>query len=653
MADTTPIGLDDYFKLKFLSGAALSPDGTQVVYGVSHYDEEKDADIQTLWLADLSSGEKRQLTPPSSNAKSPSWSPDGTKVGFISDREGKPQIFVLPIDGGEGQKLTSIDQGVREGPVWSPDGEWVAFTSGWSEEDMPDLTKPYRVTRHVYRTDGIGYIDPAVQQVYVIPTTGGEAKQLTDDTYINTGLKWSPDSSKILYSAAFPTNTHKFSPLMRTITLDGDITTLLEGWGDTGAAAWIDDTNIAFIGQVDGLPIGTKTDLWVTDVTGKEPENRTPSLLEGVGSGLQGDIPTFNQLRGGMVPYVVGDKAYVWVQTSGMVHIYEVALTGDESYEAVVTGERSCHPQGLANGKLLYAVSSFTNPLELYISELDGSNEEQVTDINDDFLSQKLLPEVVNLRWSSVDDVEVEGWYLKPTVGEAPYPTILYIHGGPHSAFGNVFSFDFQMLIGAGYGVLAINHRASLGYGNDFSTAIKGDWGNLDYNDLMTGVDYAIEQGLADADKLGVCGLSGGGNLSTWIVGQTDRFKAAIPENPVTNWLSFYGVSDIGIWFSVEELGGHPHEIPETYVKCSPITYAYRCTTPTLLVQGEHDYRCPAEQSEQFYAVLKANGCTVEMLRLPNSPHAGAIVGAPPLRRAQNEAMMDWFNRYVLEAESE
>ena len=143
--------------------------------------------------------------------------------------------------------------------------------------------------------------------------------------------------------------------------------------------------------------------------------------------------------------------------------------------------------------------------------------------------------------------VDVEGWYVKPTTdAEAPYPTILWIHGGPHAAQGFRYSFDTHMLAGAGYGVLFVNHRASTGYGNAFSTAIKGDWGNLDYQDLMSGVDYAIEQGLADADKLGCCGISGGGNLSTWIVGQTDRFKAAIPQNPVTNWVSFYGVSDIG-----------------------------------------------------------------------------------------------------------
>ncbi len=237
---------------------------------------------------------------------------------------------------------------------------------------------------------------------------------------------------------------------------------------------------------------------------------------------------------------------------------------------------------------------------------------------------------------------------MKPCIGEPPYPTILYIHGGPHSGFGHIFSFDFQMLAGAGYAVLFINQRGSTGYGDEFSTRIIGDWGNLDYKDLMAGVDLAIARGIADPDRLGCCGLSGGGNLTCWIVGQTDRFKAAVPENPVTNWVSMYGVGDIGPWFTPAEMGGLPHEIPEVYRRSSPITYAHRCTTPTLLIQGEHDYRCPAEQAEQFYAVLKAGGCLVEMVRLPTSPHAGSIHGRPMVRRVQNEVLLDWMNRYLL-----
>ena len=207
------------------------------------------------------------------------------------------------------------------------------------------------------------------------------------------------------------------------------------------------------------------------------------------------------------------------------------------------------------------------------------------------------------------------------------------------------------MLTGAGYAVLLVNYRGSTGYGDDFSNAVNGPHHmELEYADLMAAVDYAIEEGLADPDRLGVCGLSYGGCLSCWIIAHNDRFKAAVPENPLTNRASWYGVSDIGSTHP-ESVGGHLFEVPEAYRRCSSITYAHRCTTPTLLIQGEKDLRVPAEQSEQFYTVLQANGCTVEMLRLPESPHSGSIGGPLEVRRAQNEALLDWMNRYVLDAQ--
>jgi dipeptidyl aminopeptidase/acylaminoacyl peptidase len=244
----------------------------------------------------------------------------------------------------------------------------------------------------------------------------------------------------------------------------------------------------------------------------------------------------------------------------------------------------------------------------------------------------------------------VEGWIITPGVGEGPFPTVLYIHGGPHNAFGHIFFYDFLMLASAGYGVLFVNHRGSSGYGDEFCSQIVGHLGELEYQDLMAGVDVAISQGLADPDRLGCCGLSGGGHLTCWIVGHTDRFKAAVAENPISNFVSLYGVKSNGVSLCVEELGGHPHEIPDVYRSASPITYAHRCTTPTLLIQGEVDRSCPPEQSEQFYAVLKANGCTVEMLRLPNSGHVGTLLGPLASRLAQNEALLEWMNRYLVDA---
>ena len=644
---------EDLFRLKFIQGAALSPDGKKVVYILNRYKTEKKdekeeiQDQKSLWLADLESSTERQFTSEKTGGGSPAWSPDSKQIAFISDREGSPQVYVIPVDGGEARKLTNMPQGVGGGPLWSPDGKQIAFTAGPKLEAPPDPKKPYRVDRNIYRFDGAGYLDPLVQDVYLIGAEGGEPRQLTADRFSYSLQEWSPDGQEILLLASSAPDTFSFRPALRILQVNGKLLDPLKNWGMMLAAAWTPDSKeIVFAGTPLEKPIGSKADLWKMRRHGSEPVCLTQSLKEGVLGGLQPDMPVMMPQKFFISPD--GQKLYVEVQKGGTVHVYEVSLNGEESIKQLTKGDKGITLEGMAGGTLLCAVSETNNPVDLFTTDLQGSELKRLTSINSEFLQGLNLPALEHLLYPSVDGVQVEGWFMKPPEGQGPYPTVLYIHGGPHSAFGYAFSFDFQMLAGAGYGVLFINHRASTGYGDEFSTAIKGDWGNLDYQDLMYGVDYAIQKGLADPDKLGVCGLSGGGNLSCWIIGQTRRFKAAVPENPVANWNSFYGVSDIGVDFAVAELGGHPYEIPEIYEKCSPVTYAHTCTTPTLFVQGECDYRCPTEQSEQMYTILKANGCIAEMLRLPNSPHAGSIIGPVELRQAQNDALLDWMNRYLM-----
>lgn len=382
---------------------------------------------------------------------------------------------------------------------------------------------------------------------------------------------------------------------------------------------------------------------------GGEPQCRTADLKVGVGGFMAPDMPAPMGWLASAIPVMSdGTAAYVQVQEGGTSHIYRVALAGPQDWEPVVSGERCCQIADLNDQYVLFSASHLTHPTDLFVTDLDGQNERQITQINADLLAQLHLPAVEHLEFMGIDGTPVEGWLVTPTSGEAPYPTILCIHGGPHSALGHVFHFGTVMLAGAGYAVALINHRASTGYGDAFSTAILGDWGNLDYADLMAGIDEAVGRGLADPNRLGVTGVSGGGFLTCWIVGHTERFKAAVPENGFTDWNSFYGTSDIGVWYAFTELGGHPHEIPEVYRKCSPITYAHQCKTPTLLIHGEHDWRCPIGQSEQFFTVLRAHGCIAEMLRFPESSHIGTLIGVPRVRRAQNEALLGWFNQHIL-----
>ncbi|MGQ9888377.1 MAG: S9 family peptidase [Aggregatilineales bacterium] len=646
-----PVVQEDLFQFKHVLQADLSPDGQTAAYAVSAVDSENDKERVAIWLVDINTGKKHQLTAGNAVDSSPAWSPDGQHIAFTSTRnEDKPQLFVIPVSGGEARQLTCFKQGVSGTPAWSPDGKTIAFTACPIEEAR-DVTKPYRVKRFVYRFNALEYLDDVVQTIYVIPSDGGEARRVIHDQCMNTGPKWSPDGKLLLYSATMlPDVDDAAMPRWRVVDLISErVQEVTASWGTGYAATWLQDgQHIALIGKPHGRPIGAKADLWVISLDGKFAECRTTGLKEGVGGGLQSDMP-FMGFSDTFPVSPDGSNAYVNVQVGGTVQIYRVALSGKEDFEAVIAGERSSTLMGASDEHILYHVSTMHSPGDLFCAELDGKNERQLTAVNEEFLAGLAQPRVEHLLFPGSDGVQVEGWLLMPRYGEAPFPTILVIHGGPHSAFGHAYHFDAQMLCGAGYAVLMINHRGSTGYGDEFSTAITGDWGNLDYHDLMAGVDHVIAKGWADPDRLGVCGLSGGGNLSCWIVGQTDRFKAAVPENPVTNWVSFYGVSDIGVWFATNELGGHPHEIPEVYAKCSPVTYAHRCKTPTLLVQGENDWRCPPEQSEQFYTVLKANRCIVEMLRLPNSAHAASLNGALAVRHAHNEALLDWMNRYVLQ----
>ena len=650
MTDIRTMQKDDLSELRFLNGGALSPDGERVVYCVNKINAEDDKEYSTIYLLDIASGEPRQMTSGAAVDGLPTWSPDGKSIAFSSDRGGKTQLYLLPVDGGEARQLTRFKRGIGGGIAWSPAGGQIAF-SAVTDAAAPDLSKEaYRLDRTVYRFDGIGYLDDAVQDIYVLDIASGAIKQLTDDRGNNSNPRWAPDGRSILYDANMRfDNSRAMTPDLKTVDLEGRQTLLLEDWASVDKANFTPDGGrVVFVGRPDdGKPIGTKSDLYVLDLATGDVSCRTQTLDVGVGGRLSLDMPIAGLNLPNLLVSDDGAYAYATVQRGGTDHIYRIALRGEEDCQPVTQGDCAVFPLDRHGEKLLYARTSLNSPPDLFLAELGGGASRQLSELNGNMLDEIALPETEQLTWNSIDGAAVEGWYMKPAAGKAPYPTILYIHGGPHAAYGCGFHFDFQMLAGAGYGVLFLNHRASTGYGDGFSTAIKGDWGNLDYQDLMSGVDHAIALGLADGDRLGVCGTSGGGNLSCWIIGQTDRFKAAIPQNPVVNWRSFYGASDIGIWFSVEQLGGHPHEIPEVYERCSPITYAHRCRTPTLMVQSELDWRCPAEQSEQFYTVLKANGCVVEMLRQPGGYHGASISGAVNLRRAHNDAMLDWFARYL------
>jgi dipeptidyl aminopeptidase/acylaminoacyl peptidase len=642
---TSTLGLDDVLGLQFVAAADLSPDGRRVVYAVTRADVEAEQDRVALHLLDVETGARRQLTAGRGADGSPVWSPDGSLVAFVSDRAGAPQVFVISPDGGEARQVTEMEHGVAGTPAWSPDGTKLAFAA-LAAGQLRDRARPYRVTRAVYRFDQMGYIEDALLDVHVVDVAGGEAKRLTEDDRVNTDPRWTPEGSAIVYLASASPNAAMLSSRLRLVDLDGRVRDFEHPEAIVAGRAFAPDGRYAvLLGMRRDRPIGSRADLVVVDLATGTSEPRTATFDLGLGGALQPDFVAPVTLPELVV--TEAGEALATVQVGGRVGVWAFSLSGPEQSRELIAGDRWVRPMRLRGDRLLFHATSIGEPGDLYLAEL-GGGERRLTDLNADLLRHRSLPRVEHLAYRGADATPVEGWFLRPAGVAGPAPTVLYIHGGPHGGFGHTWSSDMQLLCGAGYGVLMLNHRGSTGYGDEFATSLAGHWGEQDYGDLMAGVDHAIGLGLADSDRLGVCGISGGGNLTCWIVGQTERFKAAVPENPVTNFLSFYGVADIGPWFAAAEMGCQPWESPEAYLRQSPITYAHRCTTPTLLVQGEADLRCPAEQSEQFYAVLKANGCVVEMLRVPNSSHIGTIVGAIPGRRAQNEALLDWMNRYVM-----
>ncbi|MBT3276305.1 MAG: hypothetical protein HN368_24370, partial [Spirochaetales bacterium] len=325
---------DDLFKLKFLQNGSFSPDGNSIVYTVTHVDTEADKEFSSLMLWSADSSDSRMLTTGKAKDSSPCFAPDGKSIAFLSDRKEKPQVFILPLNGGDARQLTDMKQGVGGGPVWSPDGANIAFTAGpgFGDEDPPDLTKQaYRVNRKVYRFDGVGYLDQKVQDIYVIGAAGGEPKQLTDNRFNSYDLKWSPDGSRLMFLESMnPDSFRMMQPVIKIIDMDGMITSPPGDDFLAQAAEWMPNGKLlAVVGKPDdGSPIGSKNDLWVLDLEDGGLENRTAGLTVGVGGTLSMRMPAKGLSGIKLLIIDSGDSVYIRVQAGGTVHVYLISLTG-------------------------------------------------------------------------------------------------------------------------------------------------------------------------------------------------------------------------------------------------------------------------------------------------------------------------------------
>jgi len=633
---------DDLARMPEIVAADLAPDGGSAIYAATTRDGRTTIEKTLLWHYEL--GGKAELLAAGEAAQTdPSFSPDGSQLAFVTEVDDKRQLAVMNLADRQVRVLTEFDRGIgAQRPVWSPDGGTLAFTA--SDAPAREPGRPYRITRPVWRRDGMGLIDDVLADLWTAPASGGTPLRLTFHDGVVGQVQWSPDGTALLYDCFAEPDTIAVS--LRTVSADGAraYTVMSAGYMiSPPAAAWLPDGRVVHTSDWD---VYTVLDLVVHDpVTGED----TPLVI-----GLEGQIGGMMQMamnRSLFEPRLLVDPAsgdiVLWVQTGGRLELVRISVT-ERRAEVVHTGDFSAVPVALRGQKVLLARTSFSDLTSLAVYDLEDRSEVPASELDRGWMAEAPFT-VQELHFSGADGTPVEGWFLEPRTGDGPYPTVLNVHGGPFAVYGHGFSIDNHLFTSAGYGVLLVNFRGSSGYGEEFAKTLIADWGNHDAGDLHAGLDHAISLGLIDPARIGSFGLSGGGYMTSWLLTHSDRFAAGIAEAPVTDWNGMVG-SDIpqvvSRWMDAKP--GHGPEGLAAYTRLSPATYAASCTTPLLIIEHESDLRCPVGQGDVMFNALTMAGCTTEMLRLPGMFHTDAYsVADLPARQERLAALTDWFDRYL------
>ena len=713
----------DLFQFAWIGDPQISPDGSRVAFVKVTVNDKKDGYDTSLWSVSLRGDVAPQRITSGNHDSAPRWSPDGKWLAFLrtleppagapgaggaaggAARPSGPQLYMLPMTGGESWKITDLPRGAGTA-VWSPDGKLIAFASSTSPEDMAkqrrEKSKPAEkaadkdekkdstpenkeaakasaasaeaehesdvrvITRAVYRFNGAGYADPKhPQHLWVITAPQSseqtvEPKQLTSGKYQENNPIWSKDGSQIYFTTVRVLEPYYELPHtdLYSVPAGGGepsrVLTLNMGSGEFSLSP--DGKHLAFCASVnEPVQSYTQPDLWVVDIAaGARPRNLTANYDFDMCSGVGGDQGT---------PRAGGSNEIVWAADGNSV----VAITAREGKANLVRVEvGSGKMTELTHGnqaverfratsdgtKFVLLISTPMNIGDLFFLDSSNAGHEpaQITHVNEKLFSQLNLTPPEEIWYSSFDGKRIEAWVQKPPNFDPSkkYPLILDIHGGPHTAYGYVFDHEFQWMAAKGYVVLYPNPRGSTSYGQEFGNIIQYHYPGDDFRDLMLGVDEVIKRGYIDPKKLGVTGGSGGGLLTNWVVGHTDRFAAAVAQRDIASWAAWWYSADFTLfqpsWFKKP-----PFQDPQDYIARSPLTYIENVKTPLMLVLGEADYRTPPEAGgEEMFRALKFLKRPTVMVRFPGESHELSRSGQPWHRIERLQHIVGWFDKYLM-----
>lgn len=637
-----------FFQMESVSSPIISPDGGTIVFSRGYVDIMRDQSRSNLWVINVAGDRLRQATDGAWSDSSPVWSPDGKKLAFLSDRSGTSQLHVMWADTREQLQLTRLER--APGSItWSPDGKLIAFTNMVPDESpilpvrLPDVPRGAQLARGAvvinrpsWASDGSGPTPRGFTHVFTVDATvGGTPRQVTSGNYSHAAPAWSADG-KVLFVSGIRKPDAEYlvgdSEIYAVNVATGDFTPLTDRNGpDSNPEVSPDGKWIAYTGYDQKQFTSHLSSLYLMEANG----GRKRLWVGGLPSSPSNIAWAPD-----------GSGVYYSMQEEGEENTWFAAADQGLPPKKITNGVHVLSGITFAkNGQAVGVRSSSRQPGELVTFPLARPSEARVlVDVNRDVLEGVTLGNMEEVRYTAPDGLKVQGWLMKPANFDPAkkYPMVLWIHGGPWSMYNVGWSWSWQNFAANGYAVLWTNPRGSTGYGQEFVNGIQYSYPGKDYDDLMAGVDAAVAKGWIDSENLFVCGGSGGGVLTAWIVGHTNRFRAAVSMRPVIDWHSFVGTTDGTGWY--RQFKKYPWEDPMEYAVRSPLHYVANVTTPTMLMTGEADLRTPISQTEEYYRALKMlRKADTLMVRMPEEYHGWR---RPSHQLLQQLYLMAWFEKY-------